>query len=72
MVISVRPDREVLSGAGGNEALGSDSRHKVHISTWYSNDLPRDWVIALSEKGWTNDQLGLLWLTTVFEPYTAP
>ena len=45
---------------------------KVHISTWYSNDLPRDWVIALSEKGWTNDQLGLLWLTTVFEPYTAP
>ena len=45
---------------------------KVHISTWYTNDLPRDWVIALSEKGWTNDELGLLWLTTVFEPYTAP
>ena len=44
---------------------------KVHISTWYNSDLPRDWVIALSEKGWTNDQLGLLWLSTVFEPYTA-
>ena len=27
MVISVRPDRAVLSGAGGNEALGSVSRH---------------------------------------------
>jgi hypothetical protein len=45
---------------------------KVHISTWYSSDLPRDWVITLSEKGWTNDQIGLLWLSTVFEPYTAP
>lgn len=28
---------------------------KMHISTWQSNDLPRDWVIALSEKVWTND-----------------
>ena len=45
---------------------------KVHISTWYSSELPPNWVIALSEKGWTNDQLGLLWLKTVFEPYTAP
>ena len=45
---------------------------KVHISSWYSNELPRDWVISISENGWTNDQLGLLWLTEVFEKYTAP
>lgn len=25
---------------------------KVHISTWYeNNDIPRDWVITLSENG---------------------
>jgi hypothetical protein len=43
---------------------------KVNISTWYSHILPRDWVIAVSEKGWTNDSLGLLWLTNVFEKHT--
>ena len=40
---------------------------KVHISTRYSNELLRDLFITISEKGWTNDQLGLLWLTEVFE-----
>jgi hypothetical protein len=43
---------------------------KVHISTWYSDDLPRDWVIALSENGWTDNQLGLKWLE-LFEQHTA-
>ena len=33
---------------------------KVHISMWYQNaEIPRDWVIALSDNGWTNDNLGL-------------
>jgi hypothetical protein len=33
---------------------------KVHISTWYQNaEIPRDWVIALSDNSWTNDDLGL-------------
>jgi hypothetical protein len=41
---------------------------KVHISTWYQEtDLPQDWVIALSDNGWTNDKLGLRWLSDVFE-----
>jgi hypothetical protein len=46
---------------------------KVHISTWYeySKDLPSNWVIALSENGWTNNELGLKWLSEVFEKYTV-
>jgi len=43
---------------------------KVHISTWYIDTLPKDWVVAVSEKGWTNDSLGLIWLTEVFERHT--
>ena len=45
---------------------------KVHISTWYQNtEIPRDWMIALSDNGWTNDKLGLEWVQTVFDPITA-
>ncbi|EGU72749.1 hypothetical protein FOXB_16738 [Fusarium oxysporum f. sp. conglutinans Fo5176] len=34
-----------------------------HLANWYQEcDLPGDWVIALSENGWTNNQLGLDWL----------
>ena len=33
---------------------------KVYISTWYeNNDIPRDWVITLSDNGWTTDDIGL-------------
>lgn len=34
---------------------------KVHQSNWY-RDLPADWVIAVSDNGWTTDQLGLKWI----------
>jgi hypothetical protein len=30
---------------------------KVHQSIWYQ-DIPPDWVIGLSENGWTNNELG--------------
>ena len=43
---------------------------KVHLSTWYTTDLPSGWTIALSENGWTNDKLGYHWLTEIFDPYT--
>jgi hypothetical protein len=43
---------------------------KVHQSTWYSDALPLDWVIAVSENGWTDNELGLKWLK-VFEKHTA-
>jgi hypothetical protein len=36
---------------------------KHHLSAWYKEeDLPQDWVIAVSENGWTNNELGLEWL----------
>jgi hypothetical protein len=45
---------------------------KVHISTWYQEtDLPLNWVIGLSENGWTSNELGLKWLSEIFEPNTV-
>ena len=32
--------------------------------------MPPDWVISISLKGWTSNELGLEWLTTIFEPMT--
>lgn len=34
---------------------------KVHQSTWYDTEvlLPGDWVIQVSENGWTDNILGL-------------
>jgi len=34
-----------------------------HLSNWYKeDDLPHDWVIGVSENGWTTNKLGLDWL----------
>jgi DDE superfamily endonuclease len=44
---------------------------KVHQSTWYTDALPMDWTIAVSENGWIDDKLGLVWLQSVFEKHTA-
>jgi hypothetical protein len=44
---------------------------KVHQSTWYDEkQLPINWVIGLSETGWTNDALGMIWLREVFDKHT--
>ena len=43
---------------------------KTHISSWYLDLLPSDWTIAVSDNGWTTDQLGLTWLTDIFHPQT--
>src|SRR5450432_239398 len=43
---------------------------KVHISTWYTKALPLDWTIGVSENGWTDDKLGLIWLQNIFEKHT--
>jgi hypothetical protein len=43
---------------------------KVHQSIWYQ-DMPHDWTVGLSENGWTNDELGFIWLKEVFERHTA-
>jgi len=34
-----------------------------HLANWHEEPtLPRDWVIAMSQNGWTNNELGLEWL----------
>ncbi len=34
-----------------------------HLSAWYKdNDIPSDWVIAVSDNGWTTNELGVEWL----------
>jgi hypothetical protein len=34
-----------------------------HLSSWYENSpLPKDWVIATSQNGWTTNELGLEWI----------
>lgn len=35
---------------------------KLHQMTWYQTGLPPTWKIAVSENGWTNDELGLQWI----------
>jgi hypothetical protein len=43
---------------------------KKHQSTWYKM-IPKDYKLSVSDTGWTNDELGLVWLQEMFEPYTA-
>jgi hypothetical protein len=36
---------------------------QYHLSAWYKEaEIPRDWVIAVSDNGWTNNELGVEWL----------
>jgi hypothetical protein len=36
---------------------------RYHLSAWYEEkDIPRDWAIAVSDNGWTNNELGVEWL----------
>jgi hypothetical protein len=35
---------------------------KLHQKTWYQCGLPPTWKIAVSENGWTNDELSLQWI----------
>lgn len=43
-------------------------KDKNHQAAWYqANNLPHDWVLALSENGCTNNELGFEWLQNIFE-----
>jgi hypothetical protein len=45
---------------------------KNHLSSWYADSpLPPDWVIALSQNGWTTNEIGLEWIRH-FEKHTKP
>ena len=44
---------------------------KMHQQSWYKdNYVPDNWSIAVSDTGWTNDQIGFTWLQRVFDIYT--
>ena len=43
---------------------------KHQSSLWY-HELPVNYIISASKKGWTTDQIGIEWLHKIFEPYTA-
>jgi hypothetical protein len=43
---------------------------KVHQFQWYQVIEP-DWLIGLSDNGWTDNELGLSWLEKVFEKHIA-
>ncbi|KAF3002542.1 hypothetical protein E8E13_007289 [Curvularia kusanoi] len=33
---------------------------KYYLSAWYEEaEIPRDWAIAVSDNGWTNNELGV-------------
>jgi hypothetical protein len=43
---------------------------QYYLSAWYEEvEIPRDWVIAVSDNGWTNNKLGVEWLKH-FNAYT--
>ena len=44
---------------------------KQHQASWYHNLHP-DWIIGVSDTGWTNDNLGRKWLEEVFDKNTKP
>jgi hypothetical protein len=33
-----------------------------HLQAWYEELLPPNWVLSVSEKGWTNNEIGLDWI----------
>jgi hypothetical protein len=45
---------------------------KYHLSSWYENSpLPPNWVISVTDNGWTTNERGLDWIRH-FEQYTKP
>ena len=42
----------------------------MHQATWYENSLlSYNWSIDISQNDWTNNEIGLIWLKTVFNKY---
>jgi hypothetical protein len=37
--------------------------------SWYTG-LPSNWMIGVSDNGWTTDEIGLIWLKKIFGLYT--
>ncbi|KAF4443607.1 hypothetical protein F53441_11390 [Fusarium austroafricanum] len=54
---------QAINAEGQASAPFIVSAGQYHLANWYREcDLPGDWVIATSQNGWTNNELGLEWL----------
>jgi hypothetical protein len=43
----------------------------MHQKSWYENGIiPPNWLVAVSENGWTNNEIRLYWLKHVFNKHT--
>jgi len=42
---------------------------QAHLSSWYYEPIPQGWVVAVSDNGWTTNDLGFQWLQH-FEEHT--
>ncbi|KFY26191.1 hypothetical protein V491_01420 [Pseudogymnoascus sp. VKM F-3775] len=70
-------NREWVSIIQGINSYGSSIppfiifKGATHLSSWYNDDvqLPRNWVITLSENGWTTNAIGFEWIQH-FEKHT--
>ena len=52
-----------INAAGWSVLLFLIFASKYHLSAWYEEpEIPRDWAIAVSDNGWTNNELGVDWL----------
>ncbi|KAI1507790.1 DDE superfamily endonuclease [Pyrenophora tritici-repentis] len=45
-------------------------RAKNHQQAWYHGN-PKDWRVAVSDKGWTNNEIGVAWLRHFIDHTTA-
>ncbi len=64
---------ECIGAANQNVPAMVIAKGKVFQNIWFHTDacIPSDWVIAHSETGWSNDRLGYIWLTEVFDTATS-
>ena len=63
-------DIECINAAGEALAPLLIFAGKSPNTSWISHDTPSNYYFATSENGWTLNDLGLQWLTKIFEPLT--
>ncbi|KAI1670729.1 DDE superfamily endonuclease [Pyrenophora tritici-repentis] len=51
-----------ISAGGWSVPLFLIFAGQYHLSAWYEEDILRDWAIAVSDNGWTNNELRVEWL----------
>ena len=63
---------EAISWAGNGIPAMVINKGKLFLNIWFDEALgvPPEWLMGDSVNGWTNDRLGLIWLTEVFHKHT--